>query len=283
MAELVLEHGAWRARVLPGMGGLIAGLDHGGVSVLRSMPGGAHDPLEAACFPMVPWCNRIAAGRFGWDGEAIVLEPNFAPEPHAIHGHGWQSEWAVARHDAERCTLVHHHDGTGPGWRWAYVAEQTVALGDAGCTITLALTNRSGRPMPAGLGLHPYLRRRAQSRVEFGAQGVVAVAADLIPTGATLPAAHFADFAAAGGAPLPAGLIDHCFDGWAGTAAIHDDLGTITLEAEGAGQLHLYAPADPAILCLEPVNHWPDAANAGTMPVCAPDETLTLTLRIGVA
>lgn len=283
MAELVLEHGGWRARVLPGMGGLIAGLEHDDLPVLRSMPQGSRDPLEAACFPMVPWCNRISAGRFEWEGEAISLAPNFAPEPHAIHGHGWQSDWRVVRQGAGHCTLAHDHDGSAPGWRWAYEARQTVALDEGGCTITLALTNRSARPMPAGLGLHPYLRRRAESRVEFRAESVVEVAADLIPTGATLPPGHFADFAAAGGAPLPSTLIDHCYTGWRGTAAVHDDLGSITIEAQGAGHLHLYAPDDPAILCLEPVNHWPNAANVGTMPVCAPGATLTLTLRISVA
>ena len=69
----------------------------------------------------------------------------------------------------------------------------------------------------------------------------------------------------------------------AGTASVTDDCGTITLAAEGAGLLHLYAPDDPTILCLEPVSHLPDAANAGAMPLCAPGETVSLSLRIGVA
>lgn len=281
MAELILQSGAWRARVLPDAGGLIAALAYGDVPVLRAMPPGSRSPLDAACFPLVPWCNRIAEGRFDWEGAEVALARNFLPERHAIHGHGWQSAWAVESHGPGHCTLVHRHDGTAPGWPWAYLARQQIELSDTGCAITLSVTNLSERLMPAGLGLHPYLRRRPESRVQFAAAGVVAVGADLIPTGESLPPAHFADFAA--GAGLPAPLIDHCFTGWDGTASVTDDCGTITLAAEGAGLLHLYAPEDPAILCLEPVSHLPDAANAGAMPLCAPGETVSLSLRIGVA
>lgn len=281
MAELILQSGAWHARVLPDAGGLIAALACGDVPVLRAMPPGSRSPLDAACFPLVPWCNRIADGRFDWEGAEVALSRNFLPERHAIHGHGWQSVWAVESQGPGNCTLVHRHDGAAPGWPWAYLARQQIVLSDAGCTITLLLTNLSKRLMPAGLGLHPYLRRRPESRVRFAAAGVVAVGADLIPTGMSLPPAQFADFAT--GAALPAGLIDHCFTGWDGTASVTDDCGTITLAAEGAGLLHLYAPEDPAILCLEPVSHLPDAANAGAMPLCAPGETVSLSLRIGVA
>lgn len=275
-----LEHGAWRARLVT-QGGLIASLECDGLPVLRTMPEGATSPLDAACFPMVPWCNRIGGGRFEWEGRVVALAPNFPPERHAIHGHGWQSAWEVESHTAQRCVLVHRHDGTAPGWPWAYETRQEIALSDAGCRITLSLTNRSGRLMPAGIGLHPYLRRRLQSRVAFDADGVLAVGEDLIPTGANLPAGHFADFA--GGAPLPDRLIDHCFTGWDGAARVTDDCGTIMILAEGAEALHLYAPETRDILCIEPVNHHPDAANTGSMPLCAPGETVSLSMRLGMA
>lgn len=277
MPEIKLEHGDWRARVLP-QGGLLGALDFGGAPVLRSMASGTHSALEAACFPMVPWCNRIADARFTWEGVVVALARNFLPEPHAIHGHGWQSDWAVAHHLADSCELVHRHDGAGPGWPWAYEARQTIALSDAGCTIALSLTNLSGRLMPAGLGFHPYLRRRRGSRLRFVAGQVVDVGADMIPTGEHLPADRFGQFAK--GAGLPDELIDHCFTDWDGVAEVTDDLGTITLTAQGATGLHLYTPYDPTILCLEPVNHCPDGANTGAMTLCAPGETMRLSLRI---
>ena len=132
MAELVLQSGAWHARVLPDAGGLIAALACGDVPVLRAMPPGSRSPLDAACFPLVPWCNRIAEGRFAWDGAEVALSRNFLPERHAIHGHGWQSAWAVESHGPGNCTLVHRHDGTAPGWPWAYLARQQIVEGAVG-------------------------------------------------------------------------------------------------------------------------------------------------------
>lgn len=282
MAEIVLHQGAWHARVLPEAGGLIAALDCGDVPVLRPMPVGSTNPLDAACFPMVPWCNRIASGQFRWGERMVRLTRNFHPEPHAIHGHGWQSVWRLAEWSPDRCVLVHRHNGAAPGWPWPYEARQDIRLTPDGCTITLSLTNLSAQMMPAGLGLHPYLRRRPHSRIGFRSDGIVEVGEDLIPTGQQWRPAHFANFSADGGTALPNRLIDHCFTAWDGVASVQDDCGTITLEAEGAAHLHLYAPEDPAILCLEPVNHLPDAANSGAMPLAVPGETVILTLRIGV-
>lgn len=284
MSGLTLKHGAWRAQVLPEAGGLMTRLDHADSPVLRGLSDGPVSPLRAACFPMVPWCNRIAEGRFHWAEADVCLAPNFLPERHAIHGHGWQSAWTVETQSDAALTIEHRHDGAAPGWPWAYAARQTIALTETGCEVTLSLTNLSGHLMPAGIGLHPYLRRRPESRVAFIAESVIEMSPDMIPTGARLAPAQFADFSAPGGTVLPARTgIDHCFTGWNGIAMVSDDCGTITLAAEGAGALHLYAPEDAEILCLEPVNHLPDAINNGTMPLAEPDETLSLTLRIGIA
>lgn len=282
LSDLILKSGDWQARLVPGAGGLIAGLTHAGTPILRTMPDGSVSPLDAACFPMVPWCNRIADGRFTWAGEAVDLARNFPPEPHAIHGHGWQAAWHVKDAAPDSCTMGYHHAAQGSGWPWAYAAEQRVVLSPAGCSIKLSVTNHAATPMPAGLGLHPYLRRRAESRVRFAANAMADVGTDMIPTGQTLATDHFSDFAQCDGAALPRAVIDHCFAGWDGSAVISDDLGTITVTAQGTPHLHLYAPEQDTILCLEPVNHLPDAINrepAG-MAVLAPGETTSIELRI---
>ena len=281
MADLELVRGAWRAQVRA-EAGLVGALSHGGVPLLRTMAKGATSPLAAACFALVPWCNRIAEARFTWAGRTVRLAPNFPPEPHAIHGHGWQARWQVEETSEDRCVLVHRHPGSASdgAWPWPYVARQTLALDRAGCTLSLALTNLAGAAVPAGLGLHPYLRRRAQTRLAFNASGCLAVGADKIPTGAVRAPDCFADFTVPGGAPLPAQTIDHCFTGWDGRAVIEDDLGGIVLTASGAPFLHLYAPAGSDTLCLEPCSHAPDAINAAGMPLLAPGATRELALRI---
>lgn len=283
--ELILESGDWRARALPEMGGLLGGLDRGGVPILRTMPARSGSPLDAACFPMVPWCNRIAGGRFEWGRQTIALTPNFAPERHAIHGHGWQVAWDVAAVTADSCTLAYRHPACTAGWPWAYTAEQRIALSPEGCAIALTLTNLANTPMPAGLGLHPYLRRRPESRVRFSAERICEAGSDMIPTGRLFSPATFGDFVAANGATLPAAAIDHCYTGWGGAAVISDDCGIITLSARGATHLHVYAPQQVDVLCLEPVSHRPDAINArpAGMTLLAPGAQMMLELRIAAS
>ncbi len=260
-----LRAGEWEAAVLPAKGALMASLTHRGVDVLRPLPQGSGDPVASACFPMVPFANRIAGGRFRLADAEVRLGRNVPPEPCALHGLGWQERWEVIARAPFKCALEHRHGGLGPEqwtgelatWPWAYQAQQRIRLGEKGCAISLDLTNRSHRSMPAGLGLHPWFRRRPETRVRFSAAGVLLAGADLIPTGEVAPADHFGDFAR--GSALPGSVINHCFAGWDGMATIEDDLGTITLEARGAPFLHLYA--DDGVLCLEPVNHRPDALN----------------------
>ena len=274
-----LEAGDWSAELRPEIGGSLAALRHRGIAVLRTMPPDSSDVLEAACFPLVPYCNRIRDGCFAWEGRDVRLPANFPPEPHSLHGLGWQAPWSVTNEASFKCSLAHSHDGSG-GWPWAYDAEQRVRLGAQGCAVTLDVTNRADTPMPCGLGLHPYFRRRPETRVQFTASGMLEVDDGLIPTGLLAEPDRFADWLA--GAALPARLVDHCFAGWNGAAGIEDDLGTIHLTARGASFLHLYAPVDGSALCLEPVGHAPDAPNRATQEMIAlpPGCTASLTMRI---
>ena len=61
---LTLQSGAWKAELRPEIGGCIASLTRDGVEVLRTMPAGSAEPLESACIPLVPYCNRIRDARF---------------------------------------------------------------------------------------------------------------------------------------------------------------------------------------------------------------------------
>jgi len=276
---LALEAGDWEAELRPEIGGAVAALRHRGVDVLRPMAPAATGPLQSACFPLVPWCNRIRDGRFRFAGREIALPANFPPEPHSLHGLGWQAPWELTRAAGFKASLAHRCDGAGP-WPWAYEAEQRVRLGAQGCAITLDITNRSGAAMPCGLGLHPYLRRRSETRVRFGSQAMLMVGDDPIPTGETAEADRFAGWR--GGAALPARLVDHCFAGWDGSVLIEDDLGAIEMTARGASFLHVYAPDAGAELCCEPVSHAPDAPNRAPaeLILLPPGCTASLTLRI---
>lgn len=41
------------------------------------MAEGTADSLDSACFPLVPYCNRITGGAFAWLGDKVQLPHNF--------------------------------------------------------------------------------------------------------------------------------------------------------------------------------------------------------------
>lgn len=286
-----LTAGGWEAELRPDIGGSLSALRRDGVDVLRPLPAGSKTVLESSCFPLVPYCNRIAGGHFDWAGDEVRMPRNFPPEENSLHGLGWQAAWEVVRSDSLRCTLVHEHSGLGPrpwkgdltDWPWAYRAEQRVRLGMRGCKITLDLTNLSNVPMPAGLGLHPYFRRLPETQVRFASKGMVPVDEHLIPTADFVESDTFAEWGE--GTALPGGLVDHCFVRWGGQVAISDALGTITMTARGVPDLHVYSPADGSALCFEPVTHIPDALNQapGDMIVLPPRCTASIAMEISAS
>tara|TARA_R110002072_G_scaffold242564_21_gene401585 strand:- start:655 stop:1431 length:777 start_codon:yes stop_codon:yes gene_type:complete len=253
------------------------------------MPQGSADPLASACFPLVPYANRIAGGMFSLGEDTVRLPRHFPPETSSLHGFGWQDKWEILSASTSECALEHRHPGLGPApwlgdptdWPWAYEARQRIRLGPQGCTISLVVTNRSNRVMPAGLGLHPYFRRRPETRLRFAAEGVMLVDEASIPTGTMAPPDWFGYFAR--GSPLPDETVDHCFAGWNGVAVIEDNLGTIALTARGAPQLHVYAPVDGSALCLEPVSHVPDALNRTPVSMTFLPPGCTASLGMGIS
>jgi aldose 1-epimerase len=274
-----LAAGPWRATLRPEIGGCLAALTRDGVPVLRTMACEAAHALESACFPLVPYCNRIADGRFIWRGERVDIAPNLPPHPHPLHGLGWLAEWRVVRNDRGSALLEHAHDGTGE-WPWAYLAHQHIALDPAGLTLRLMVQNRAPETAPIGLGLHPYFRRARETVVTFAAEGMLGIDSEFLPDGARHPADAFGTWSK--GAALPAELVDHCFTSWSGTATIADNQGTITLRGFGGPHCHVYAPPGREELCIEPVNHTPDALNRapGEMALVPPGCASGIAMRI---
>ena len=223
---------------------------------LRPAPAsGETPPTDTACFPLVPYSNRIRDGRFSYEGRDYRLARNFGDSPHSIHGHGWQLPWQIsARHD-DSLTLAYTHDDDD--WPSAYRAEQRFSLADGVLTVELAVTNTGARAMPAGLGLHPYFPRTPQCRLTAAVEGMWKTDDEVMPTGLIK-----ADLS--GGLQPEETALDNCFTGFAGKAVIDwpERHASLTLDADPVlAFLVVYTPPGEDFFCAEPVSHSTDAVN----------------------
>ncbi|MDV5822703.1 aldose 1-epimerase [Sphingobium naphthae] len=275
-----MRAGALEAALSPAIGGSMTALMLDGVDLLRRAPDGADDPLAMASFPLVPYANRIAQGRFAFDGADHQLPRNFGDHPHSIHGFGWQASWTAKATGADHVLLVHDHPGN-TGWPWPYHAEQQVMLRPAQLSVSLSLLNVGDRPMPAGLGFHPYFVADAGTRLCFAAGSLWLSTPDMLPQ-REAPADTLGDWSR----PAPVqgtSLIDNVYGGWHGSAIVERSDGLrLTLTATGADWLHVYRPPGSDHFCLEPVSHMPDAINRGGMAVLQPGETARLAMTIAI-
>ena len=93
---LTLRSATLVCHIKPELGGCIAGMWLGDIPVLRSTPAqDLHSVRQAASYPLVPFSNRVGQASLQWQGTSHPLVKNWAPDPHAIHGVGWERPWNV--------------------------------------------------------------------------------------------------------------------------------------------------------------------------------------------
>ncbi len=277
----------YRLDALPELGGAVGALRFRDIDLLRPTPPQADEPLETAAFPLVPFVNRIAHGRFSFNGMEVRLRRNAPGQAHPLHGQGWRKPWRVESVHAGRVAMVFEHPAGE--WPWPYLARQVLSLGEQGLVVELSVENRGDRPMPAGLGWHPYLRRSPRLRLRTEVGCVWLTDEEGVPTRQE-DEAHFGDFSRGGRLPSDTG-IDHCYSGWNGAAQVEwpEQMLCLRLTAtEPLRWLHLYAPPGWDFFCIEPVTHMPDALNRAEsaavtgLTTLAPGERLTGEVRLSV-
>lgn len=281
-----LSHEGFELGLVPEAGGSVAWLRWGGIDLLRAARGrldGEADPLDMAAFPMFPFSGRIDHGRFLWNGREVCLAPNFAPEPHAIHGHGWMNPWHVVEATEMSAHLQFHYK---PGdWPWAYLAEQRFMLSPGGLSLDLRLTNLSTETMPAGIGWHPYFPR-GDARLFADVARVWPPGANKLPGPSRQPGAGEHLFE---NPSVSALNLDHPFETRDGVAEIEWASRQLTLRIQSDRELrHLivFAPPGQNFFCAEPASHVPDMvnmpahmANTGLVAL-APGETLAASISL---
>lgn len=212
-----------------------------------------------ACFPLVPFSNRIRNGQFFFGAHAIRLPPNQLPERHAQHGHGWQDAWSVVERQRDRLVIEYVH--RADHWPFPYRARQDFMLSADELRVGLTVVNAGADTMPVGLGLHPYLPSTAGCRLWATVGAMWATDAEVMPTRLT---AADPRLASGDGLPVATTALDNVFTGWQRRATVrwpeHD--ARLTIDADPPLDfLVVYSPPGEGYFCVEPVSHCTDAFN----------------------
>ena len=268
---LTLQDGQQRLRLVPQLGGGISSWDwqtpQGGLALMRPWDGKSSDPASLACFPLVPWSNRITQGGFAHQGVHYALQNNYAGEPYPIHGDGWLQPWSVESHSAHAAVfrLQSRKHGGNPH---EYDAQLRYELLEDGLRLMLKVTHRGRAPLPYGLGLHPCFSCDEATRLQFHARGGWLSGPDAVPIAHTEEFPPGWDF----GEPAPpdgAGAIDNCYTGWDGVMrASHprEHLMMVMTMEKNSGTCVLMHPQNGRYFCFEPVSHPIDAFHVKGRP-----------------
>ncbi|HEY8719856.1 aldose 1-epimerase [Pengzhenrongella sp.] len=235
---------------------------------------------------MAPFCNRVADGRYVFDGVAHDLLPG-AADRLIYHGLVRTLPFTVgevATHDdgarvTLRCDAL--ADGRHPGYPFAVVVEVTYRLRAGSLEVEIAGCNVGTRAAPFAAGWHPYFRlpgARTTDRLGLALESSAAIRTDP----ALLPFPGGAAYGplgprGAGWAPVGDAVLDACFVGPSGGAgparSVLSDPETglrLTVEQE-RGLTHVFTGdtlerGRRASVAIEPVEAMTDAFNR---PDCA--------------
>lgn len=252
-------------------------------------PSGSGNPI------LFPFAGRIAGGRFEFAGKRYQL-PAADGRGNAIHGFVLNRPWRVVEHTVSQAVGEFRASRDEPAllelWPADFEIRLTYTLSAARLRCDVQIANPDQRPLPFGLGLHPYFC------VPLGAAGaadecVVRVPAgrrwdlvDLLPTGNILPLDQ--PGIAAG---LPFGqmqfddvLTGLTYDQGSATAEIADPASGRMLRVRFSDRFAhcvVYNPPHRQAVCIEPYTAVPDffslaaAGHTTGMRLLPPGETFT--------
>lgn len=284
-----LRSGKLSLELSPSTGGAISAFAWNAVEGAHAILRECHSPLanvlDACSFPLVPYVNRIRDGRFTFRERKVVLQPNTPGDPSPLHGQGWLNPWEVERYDDGSAFLTYIHEADE--WPWAYSARQEFALDADGLSLRLGCRNEGDRPMPCGLGQHPYFPCGPETRIDTDVDCAWTVDDKVLPVDMV---------AAQGRYDLCNRLVccqklDNGFGGWGGEARLSDPNWPydLRLSSSNARFFQLYSPPEGGIFVAEPVTHANAALNAPEsdwadlgMRVLEPGEEMHLDMRLDV-
>jgi len=227
---------------------------------------------------LFPFPNRIEGGRFTFEGQTYQLPLNEATGKHAIHGFTPRNPWRVIATSANSITGEFHLSrdlpASAPLWPADFILRLTYRLSANSLDVHAHVENPDSRPLPFGLGYHPYFRlptapdTPADEMVLHSTARVLWEANEAIPTGRRLPIPAELDFRTprpVGGAVLDrlfTDLFDSPTEATVASLTHSTAMGSLLVEVASAfRELLIFTPPHRKAVAIEPYTCATDAAN----------------------
>jgi aldose 1-epimerase len=267
---VTLENAGARLVVAPECGARIASFHAADRDVLRPADEAALKNgfvYGFAAFPLMPYSGPIFGDGFRFNDVWYPLGRNVPTEPTATHGEAWISPWRITARSGSAIHLTMDYAPAAQAFPFAWRGDIDYRLEGESLVIELKLTNRDHRPMPGGLGMHPYFPKPPGTILTFDSTGLWppdAPEALNLGAGPLEPGLDFRH-----GQDIGAIVFDRLFEGWDGTATLTMPDGTATrIEGDAAfGKLQLYDAWDYPYICIEPVTNTNDGFNRAAAKV----------------
>lgn len=154
-AQFLLRRGASLARVGE-VAAVLREFAVDGTRYTETWPDSVTPPMSCGAV-LMPWPNRVAGGRWIWDGQEQQLALTEPARGNAIHGLLHDTAYRATRIAEDNVTLeasiYPRH-----GWPFTLDTAVTYALTPRGLRVTHEVTNVGAGPAIFGCGAHPYLR-----------------------------------------------------------------------------------------------------------------------------
>ena len=293
-----LEHGPYALTVTPAFGARLVIFRHDGRDLLRPTPDSViAKPIVYgfAGFPLIPYSGPLFGrdflyGGFDFAGVRYELGRNIREEPTMTHGEAFVRPFRIREQSRTALDLEMIHDPTPGTFPFRFCGQVRYSLSDKGLSILLRVTSLDHRPIPAGLGIHPYFPKPPGTRLKFFSIAVWPPDGPEVVDRGCMPLTEGLDFAQ--GPDVSKIVIDRLFEGWDGKAeVIAPDGHRTVIEADGVlDKLQIYSAWDYPYVCVEPVSNANDGFNrmAAGVPshgvrVLEPNRSIEGTVRIFVA
>jgi aldose 1-epimerase len=273
------------AAFAPELAMVCCSLVHGGHELL-----GLRDGLDAYAahgatmgVPLLhPWANRLA--------RPLPASPLVHPDPNGLPIHGVLPAALPFAVEEETASSIRasfstsDHPAVLEVFPHPHRLRVDATLTDDSLEIRTTLAAMGKRPVPVAFGYHPYLSlpgvAREQWRIDAPVRSALVLDERMLPTGERRPAAAITG-------PLGARTFDDAYDDVAdGTAfSVAGGGRTVTVTfLDGYRFAQIYAPADPAVVCFEPMTAPTNALASGdSLQAVRPGDAYSAAFRITVA